>query len=330
MSSGAVVPYHQRQNKHVERHLFLDLLRYLDRWQPMESYLYVGFGGIYFEDFKLLHWHFGIDQMLSIEQEEWLLARQGVNVPYGCISRRHLSSGELVQKLEEVRAEYSDANHLLMWLDYSKASELAEQLNEVRALVPKLEAADVLKVTLSANPRWLNSGTGSQLENRLENLKTKVGAAYLADGLTVGDVTNDGLPEVLLGALKRKISEGMMESPRLYFQPVGCYLYRDSVTMVTATGIVLHQADEKKFMAQTNLDDFEFSSLNWQLHRIDVPDLSLQEKLMLDKLLFAKTSEEISQTLTFQLSENPDESLELISNYKRLYRYYPVYHRLQL
>jgi hypothetical protein len=329
VSTGATIPYHQRQNKHVERQIFIDILRRVDRWRPMEKYLYVGFGGVYFEDFKLLHRHFGIDQMISIEQEEWLIPRQKVNLPYGCIIPRRQLSGEFIQNVEEVRQGYPLADHLLTWLDYAKSSELPNQLTEVRALLPKLEADDVLKITLSANPKWLRGGSRTELENRLENLKNKVGAQYLAEGLTEEDVENERLPEVLLGALKRMISEGMTESPRLYFQPLGCYVYRDSVTMLTATGILLHRGDRKKFFATFDFDGFALSSRDWKLHRIKVPALSLPEKLMLDQLLFEKSPSEVSRALSFRFAEDLDESLELIENYQKLYRYYPNYHRVQ-
>jgi putative O-methyltransferase len=329
---GATIPYHQRANKHVERLIFIDLLQRVDRWRSIAKYLYVGFGGIYFEDFKLLHMHFGIDSMISIEQEDWLLPRQEINIPYRCIKARRETSSEFIQSVEAVKRDYSGTDNLLIWLDYAKASELPDQLKDIRALVPKLEANDVLKVTLSANPRWLGKGPSSELQNRLDNLKNKVGAEYLGDGLTEEDVQNDNLPIVLLNALKRKIAEGMMESHRLSFQPLGCYVYRDSVTMLTMTGIVLHRAEEKQFLARAELDTqtFQLSSLNWELQRIEVPDMSLQEKIILDKLLFEKSPAQIQDELSFRFAEDPDESIALIENYKRVYRYYPNYQRVYL
>ena len=49
----------------------VDLLDRVDLWRRIAGYLYVGFGGIYFEDFKLLHSHFGMRKMLSIENQNW-------------------------------------------------------------------------------------------------------------------------------------------------------------------------------------------------------------------------------------------------------------------
>jgi len=334
MSQGATLPYHQRQNKHVERHLFVDILRLVERWNPLRSYLYVGFGGIYFEDFKLLHDQFGIDKMISLEQEAWMLPRQEVNLPYGCIAPRHETSAEFIRNIEASKVQYPGAANYLIWLDYVVSKELPNQLDEVRALVPRLNPGDILKVTIPGNPRWLNKGSGSQLENRLDNLKNRVGSAYLAEGLTEGDVRDDALPAVLLGALKRKLAEAMAESPAFAFQPLGCYVYRDSVTMLTATGIVLDKGDIGAFLDRTHFRDFELASPDWALHSISVPDLSLREKLVLDKLLFRqadrRSAAEIGAELGFQFEEDGDESAALIESYIKFYRYYPNYHRVQL
>ncbi|WP_407928292.1 O-methyltransferase, partial [Collimonas silvisoli] len=56
--SGAYVPYHLRQNKAVDRQLFVDLLTKLNRYKAIGDYSYVSFGGPYLEDFKLVHSHF--------------------------------------------------------------------------------------------------------------------------------------------------------------------------------------------------------------------------------------------------------------------------------
>jgi hypothetical protein len=61
--------YHLRTNKAVERLLFIELLRRLDRAlsRPIAQYKYVGLGGPYLEDFNLLHATFGNNEMTSLE-----------------------------------------------------------------------------------------------------------------------------------------------------------------------------------------------------------------------------------------------------------------------
>ena len=72
--SGERVPYHLRPNKFVERALFVELLSHINAVHPIADYVYVGFGGPYLEDFKILHQHFGIKNMLSLEQEAGVLS----------------------------------------------------------------------------------------------------------------------------------------------------------------------------------------------------------------------------------------------------------------
>jgi hypothetical protein len=328
--SGATVAYNLRRNKHVERQIFMELLMLLSRWTNIREYLYIGFGGVYFEEFKLLHNLFGLTNMVSIERDEWIIPRQKLNIPYGCIDHCFAKSSDVVSDFDTYKAVY-DVKNALIWLDFCKASELASQLNEVRGLISKLEDGDILKVTLSLHTRWLNSGLGSELENRLDNLREKLGSTYLSEGITVNDVTNARIVFVYLNALKRKIAEGLSESPDLEFQPVGCYRYNDGTPMLTVTGVALNRSRAAGFAAAVNLTGSDFTSPNWELHDIDVPDLSLRERLELDQKLKEQTlPEQIASELPFRFEEDAEESLELIRNYVKLHRFYPNYHRIQI
>src|SRR6185312_1491718 len=100
-----------RQNKHVERELFLDILAHVDRVRPIKSYLYVGFGGAYLEDFRVLHSHFGNTAMLSLEQESWVYDRQLLNIPYGCVKCRNMTSSQFIQEFEDTVAKLRTAKN---------------------------------------------------------------------------------------------------------------------------------------------------------------------------------------------------------------------------
>src|SRR5688572_9623398 len=96
MSTGGFVPYHMRPNKAVDRQLFVELLAKVNRFRPIRSYTYIGFGGSFLEDFKLIHTSFGSRKMISIEEDLNVLNRQKFNVPLRCITRRHQTSGDFV------------------------------------------------------------------------------------------------------------------------------------------------------------------------------------------------------------------------------------------
>jgi hypothetical protein len=328
--SGATLAYNLRRNKYVERQLFMELLSRFSRWQEIGSYLYIGFGGVYFEEFKLLHTRFSIKKMISLEREEWMLARQELNIPYGCITPFHGSSSDLVINIDTYRA-IGETTNLLIWLDYVTPSELPTQLSEVRSLISKLEHGDILKITFSLHTGWLNKGSSDNvLTNRLENLQSQLGSAYLAEGISINDVTNEGLPHVYLDALKRKLAEGLAENANLEFLPLGCYTYNDGTPMLTITGALIDRGGQAAFEDRADLGKLDFASPKWEIHQIEVPDMSLQERLEIDKKLNGKTAEEIAGELPFRFEKDADESLDLIRNYLKLYRFYPNYHRVQI
>jgi hypothetical protein len=327
--SGTSVPYHLRQNKYVERHVFVDLLGYLDRWQPLDEYLYVGFGAIYFEDFKLLHSHFAMKRMLSIEKEEWVLPRQKLNVPYGCVDHEHCDSSEFIQNLDTYRRKYR-AKNLLVWLDYAGGLEIAAQLNDVKALVPSLLANDILKVTFEAEPNELASRTDGAdkevFDARLEKLRNLLGTQFLPDGISPKQMTEEEYPAVLCEAFKRVVAGAMRESPGLIFQPIGSYVYKDTSQMITITGILLDRTETEGFWKTTEIKDFDLAGLSWELQRIEVPDLSLREKFLLDQVIFNRTAEQVEKKIGITFARDRDQSLKMIENYMKFYRYYPNFY----
>jgi hypothetical protein len=338
--SGASVAYHLRPNKHVERHLFIDLLDHVDRWNPISSYLYVGFGGIYFEDFKLLHSHFGVDKMLSIENQKWVFERQKFNVPYGCIHPKNLDSSDFIRDVEKFRIKYKVKN-ILCWLDYATSVELADQLNEIKSVLPNLAANDVFKVTLPANPSILGTKREGMpdaelFERRLEALRNRLlGTQFLPDGLSADRMTERNYPEVLSETFRRAVAEAMKESPDLVFQPLGSYVYKDTTQIATFTGIVLQADRVDDFLGKTSLKEFDLSGPAWELRKIEVPDLSLREKLRLDQVIFKQTTMpgkhrpvDIQTQMRLKFAPDVVDSRRMIENYIRFYRYYPSFHRV--
>src|ERR1700678_128474 len=131
--SGETVPYHLRQNKHVDRQLFVELLAHASRINPVKDALYISFGGVYFEDFKLIHQVFGTKRLLSIEKEEWIVNRQMHNIPYGCIKCKKMSSREFANDITKIRSRFGN-RQMICWLDFADASNRRGQLEDVSLL----------------------------------------------------------------------------------------------------------------------------------------------------------------------------------------------------
>ena len=79
--SGGAVAYHLRENKAIERGLFIELLTRVGRVANISDYTYIGFGGPFLEDFKALHASLRIAKMISIEMDENVCKRQAFNRP---------------------------------------------------------------------------------------------------------------------------------------------------------------------------------------------------------------------------------------------------------
>ena len=85
MSTGSSLPYRLRPNKAVDRELFLSLLMRLSPILSLEKYQYVGLGGPFLEDFRLVHGRLGLSRMTCLESEEEVHKRQVFNRPIASI-----------------------------------------------------------------------------------------------------------------------------------------------------------------------------------------------------------------------------------------------------
>lgn len=332
--SGEAVAYHLRQNKHVDRQLFVELLSHTNRVNPVKDALYISFGGVYFEDFKLIHQVFGTKRLLSIEKEDWVVERQRRNKPYGCITCRKLVSSELVRNLVEIRRRFGK-RQMICWLDYSDASKRRAQLDEVSALTSRVLEYDILRVTMNVNPATLGDQMAGETKDdrdrrRFENLREKF-ADKVPRGIELSDVTQEGFANLGKEMIRNEIQKALSSSPDLFFQPLGSYSYADSNhTMLTVTGIFLREKSIQSYISRARLKDFEFAGLNWELMHINVPLLSHREKLALDqKFVSGRTSAQIASKLKFRVDKKPEVSSDMLASYFDLHRYYPHFHRIQ-
>lgn len=323
MSLGGSIPYHLRQNKSIERSLFIDLLAKVARYRNISDYTYIGFGGPFLEDFKLLHSVLRMHKMISLEGDKNVFARQGFNLPLTCIRLENQVSGDFL-----TAHEFSEPS--IVWFDYAIPRLLAQQLAETQSLVSKLTSGDVFKITLNASPEPLGKpNDGSDLKE----FRAKVVADRLGDyGPAViqpDDVTTNNLPTLMLQALHSACKRGVEGDSRLYVQPLSSFVYKDGQQMLTATGIVLNKADKDAFFSLTRLQHWAYASFDWEKPRsISVPDLSAKERLHIESQLPGNEAEHIRQTMGYFVGPTDGEAAELMENFVNYYRLSPYYSRV--
>jgi hypothetical protein len=320
MSTGGSIPYHLRQNKAIERNLFVDLLGRVGRYTNISGYTYIGFGGPFLEDFKHLHSSLRISNMISLEMEEDVFYRQTFNQPVSCISLRHQNSKDFI-------FAHDFDKPTVVWLDYA-TTELGQQLTETQRLVEKLGHGDIFKITLNANPQSLGTKEGTPVHEYRASVATSRMGDYGPAKIDEEDVLPKNYPNLLLNALMSASRQGLKGNPGYVLQPLTSFVYSDGQQMLTFTAIILKDSETDFFKEKTRLAHWKFSCLDGKFAKsISVPSFSLKERIHVESLLPEKNADDITHSLGYVIGEKK-VAKELMENFVEYYRLYPWYSRI--
>jgi hypothetical protein len=330
MSSGSI-PYHLRQNKAVDRYAFIELLSKLDKYCDIEQYGYVGFGGHSLEDFKYIHSRFGITNMTSIENNQQVYNRQRFNQPHNCIKCILQSSDEFI---DEFQAEVKT----IIWLDYTNPAEIRSQVEQLQAIINKLSPLDIVKITLNAHASSYHEapkGKGIRIDPekdiqqpRLEKLNNRLGDLFPIADVSLDMMTEARFPEALCSIVKFAVNSSLHGRSDIQFQPLTSFCYADGVKMLTITGILIED-NNSNLLTATNIENWELANTQWGKPKsINIPDLTIKERLYIDALLPHSKPEEIQKKLGFLFSDKESESLEMLRTYILFYRQSPYFSRI--
>lgn len=332
--SGAVVPYHLRPHKAVDRRLFLDLLSRYERWKPLSEYAYVSMGAYSLEDHKLVHRIIGITRLIAFDLDEEVVARQRFNKPIEscrCLAKK---SGELIAQLDAVLIECSmpAENGIVIWLDYTEPTKIGEQVREFESLLDKLRPGDVVRVTVNAHPHaFLDHSTADgkplladeKRAKQFQRLRERIGD-FLPSWARSDHMTPAELPLVLSESFAAAALNAVPVSGPNAFIPLSIIRYADGQQMLSLTGAVVKRGDEDDFIARLDLKNWPFASTDWRtIHRLVVPHLTVRERLFLERGIVSRPPNELMAELGF---ENAAEVkiTEFLDNYRNYYRFYPT------
>jgi hypothetical protein len=328
MDAGGRLPYQLRPNKAVERLVFIELLSYLAAPLGISNdYDYVGFGGPQMEDFRQLHELFPEMKMKSIEREPAVLKRQKFNVPHTNVSCKLQTSGEFVLRV-------SDRRRLIVWLDYTDPSERSQQIEEFQSLVRSVRSLSIVKATLNASPSTLGGSPGEAglQAKRLAALLSEFGR-YFPNGLEEEAVSNDQFPSTLLSVVDYAAREALSGRRDWRFQPLTSAAYADGQQMLTVTGIVGTRTAIANILAIAKLATWDFSRLTWSDPvRIDVPDLTLKERIVINQNLPRLTSQipALQKQLGIWVDGTATKSEARLRSYVLFQRHYPYWGKVAI
>lgn len=323
MANGEDIPYQLRPNKFIDRQIFIDLLSKIVPAIDHGKYAYISMGGKHLVDQESVYRRVGIHNLFSFDMNSEVVARQLCNRPIANAICTKMLAGDLASELDDILALFPKAAHIVAWLDYTSAQRLS-QLQELCALLRKCRSRDVVRITMNAhngtlNGDWQKEKAVSPAHHRASMLHDNLGSFY---DTSLIEVSKDEIPLALSYAVK--LAASLVERERrnsVRFLPVLLTSYADGQRMFTATILTL-DADER---LPVGLKGWDFMPKDWsKIVTISAPDLSLREKVEIDKHL-DKPPSKIIRAIRFQPSSELDEARVAVGSYKKLHRYYPTF-----
>jgi hypothetical protein len=162
---------------------------------------------------------------------------------------------------------------------------------------------------------------------RFEKLSTLLGEYMLSDSGSE-NMSRSGLPLVIARAFRLAAQKASLKAART-FHPLSLLRYADGQQMLSITGVILPRSDLESFVDATQIERWEFYSRTWDdIEHVEVPYLTLRERMSLDQLLPKSEPDEILQRISVPVAEDETEALNILRAYKRFYRFYPQFHHV--
>lgn len=340
----AVLSYHLRVQKEIERRLFLEILSFIDRHWPIPDAVYIGMGSVYFEDFKAMHDRFGVKQMICLEREEWLQKRQSFNLPLSpsCIELCPKSANDFISNFG-----FEKSQQFIIWLDFDEFQHVTNHLNTFVNLLSHLREGDVAKITLDATYSKIEQKIGKDIpkDRRSSSIRDiiqeKLGDYFphhCSHAKIDSWIKNREYGRILTEAIIIASERGTV--PGLQLSPLASFIYSDSgkADMLTFTGIV--SETESDIIKKLDMKNFPFiynkNFENRCPYRIaPLPIMTPREKMLVDQCLplmpEAKHTNKAHKDLLdkgVQFDKDEKQSLKLLKKYAELYRFHPDYRKI--
>ena len=317
--SGSGLPYRLRPNKYVDRELFAELVALLVAESGPDKYVYISMGGKHLSDHLALYRRAGITNLYSFDCDPNITDQQRFNVPFNGVRCENHFSDELPPLLGDICSD-TEAQNVIVWLDFT-APKHYKQLQEIEALVTKLQVGDVLRVTMNIDFASLHKREVGLSEEQKNLPKDQKLAALLSLCLeeylprSVCSLNHKKIPSAIAKSIERACIRGVeANSDNIMPVPILLTEYRDSTRMMTATVIMANGQE-----APQALRGWKYLSTDWSnVERIVAPDLSPRERHALDKKMHSDYVA-ITDYLGFELD------LEAIQAYERFHRFYPAF-----
>ena len=315
-------PYHLRVNKAIDRFLLVEILDILKRHCDISDYTYYGFGGPFLEDCRLIHNRCPEIKIISIETNQQTFKRQ----------KFHQFSKNLELRREDFAsflANFSSNGGEIFWLDYTDLR--LRYFEEFMSVLGQVSENSVVKITIRAEPSLNASSSTEDRDKEWDDFQQKY-RQILPLSAKKTDVERPlSFTKLLQEMIHIASQKALPASGESVFQLLDSLHYNDQTQMLSITGIVCNKSEVSKIHQW--FKNWEFKNLDWAApRRIDVPILSIRERLHLEKYLptKAKTGRSLSRALGYKIDNSESQHLEKLKQYEEFYQYYPYFARVSI
>lgn len=302
MKSTNSINYELRPNKFVERRMFVSSLARIMGYFK-QKYQYIGFGGIAFTDFKLIHKELNIEELHSIEKM-YSKDKLEFNKPYAQIQIEHDSSTNVLTKIDLTKPT-------IIWLDYDNRLEpfMFDDLNIVLQDIPigSIYVMSCNSILKNDNNKTLSL---AELKNKFQDLVP----FNIPDNCCAEKNAPMTVSRMIGDACDKNIKNRCRLGEQIHFQKLYNFTYTDNqAPMLTYGGIVL---PNNTTIANLQLDDFPFINTAY-VYEINIPNFTLREMSYINHSI---TDED---KINHEMIEKSIVKQKEYENYKKFYKYIP-------
>lgn len=309
-------PYHMRSNKAVDRYLFVEVLRRVfQTGADSRRYTYVGFGGPFLEDLKVIEHYFPEMRFVSLEEDGETFKRQ----------QKHRFNRRIKLQLtpaEDYVRDMTDDMLVALWFDY--LGREAKDLADFSDALTKAAPWSVLRITFNSTFK-----PDTKFRTAFEDeFKPHLPAE---DELPQYFTDQDAFDRLLLKVVERATLAPI--GANYDFKLLNSATYKDGVRMLTVTGIKAPAADWPKL--RERFSRWPFASHDWNAAptMISVPELSMQERLRLAGALPSRVENvgaRLQRRLGYLVANTEASTATELTNYASFCRYFPIFAKLEM
>lgn len=308
-SSFRKIDYSLRPAKYAERKMLAEIFRRLWPFSPVEEYIYVGFGSVWFSDFILFHRALGVRVMISFEKAGGAKARIECNKPFD-IDVRYKEASAALPGLDWASKHF-------IWLDYDCRLS-TDVLADARIIANNAVSGTVIAVSVQCNfadeyDQYLQDNSISATDRFV----TTFGHQRVGQDLDPSHLTSWKFAalsrKMIMSEVADALSTRNSEEIKMEFNVISEIEYSDDAKMTTIVGIFVAPQDAATY-EQCHFEGLKFSAAPNSAVRIEIPKLTKREIASIEQQL------PLDDLMELELGSIPPADAR---NFAKMYRYFP-------